>query len=186
MGRCLGKWQVTQRQGCRWRQWWPSRRLHRSQLPTLRSGRRKVFFCQRTRGCHLDLLGDWLGHHLTEKVVALLHLYVKLCHALLWQNIVSKYILYFLFLFLPCSPVCARTLFLNIFCIFYSCSFSCLHQLVFLNIFKYISIYFVFSILVLFLPPSTWSSRFPTRARPSTRRTAGCKKRGLGSDSLAH
>ena len=35
---------VTQRQGCRWRRWWPSRRLHRSQRPRLRSGRRKVFF----------------------------------------------------------------------------------------------------------------------------------------------
>ena len=60
---------------------------------------KKSFFCQRTRGCHLDLLGDGLGHHLTEKVVALLHLYVKLCHALLCKNIASKYILHFLFWF---------------------------------------------------------------------------------------
>ena len=96
---------------------------------------KKSFFCQRTRGCHLDLLGDGLGHHLTEKVVALLHLYVKLCHALLCKNSASKYILHFLFWFLP---------------------------------------------------PSTWFSRFPTRARPSTRRTAGCKKSGMGSDSQVH
>ena len=96
---------------------------------------KKSFFCQRTRGCHLDLLRDRLGHHLTEKVVALLHLYVKLCHALLCDNIASKYILNSLF---------------------------CL------------------------LPPSTWFSRFPTQARPSTRRTVGCKKRGIGSDSLVH
>ena len=92
---------------------------------------KKSFFCQRTRGCHLDLLGDRLGHHLTEEVVALLHLYVKLCHALLCKNIGSKYILLFLFWFLP---------------------------------------------------PSTWSSRFPTPARPSTRRTVGCKERGMASD----
>ena len=61
------------------------------------------FFCQRTRGCHLDLLGDGLGHHLTEKVVALLHFYVKLRHALLCKNIASEYILHFLFWFLPPS-----------------------------------------------------------------------------------
>ena len=137
MGRWLGKWPVTQRQGCRWRRWWPSRRLHRSQQPRLRSGRRKVFFVKELEAATLIFSATDLG--------------------IIWLRRSS---LFFISTSSFAMLSCARTLLLNIFCIFYSGS--------------------------IFLPPSTWFSRFPTRARPSTRRTAGCKEREMGTDSLVH
>ena len=39
------------------------------------------------RKTHLYFLGHRLWHHLAEKVVALLHLIIQLCHTLLMDNI---------------------------------------------------------------------------------------------------
>ena len=52
----------------------------------LHSGRARM--AQREiRKCHLNFFCDRLWHHLAEKVVALLHLTIQLCHALLMDNI---------------------------------------------------------------------------------------------------
>ena len=46
--------------------------------------KKRKFRCKRKkRDWHLDFLCNWLWHHLAEKVVALLHLHIQLCHTFL-------------------------------------------------------------------------------------------------------